>query len=82
MVAIRDEAGGMSPMRQVEVPLSIPRKQVLNAMGQYYVYNLTLNMKPGLQHVAVAVRDDIGTTTSYLSRTVAVGSAAAAASGH
>jgi VWFA-related protein len=79
MVAIRDEAGGTSPMRQVEVPLSIPRKQVLNAMGQYYVYNLTLNMKPGLQHVAVTVRDEVGATTSYLSRPVAVGPPGAAA---
>jgi hypothetical protein len=78
LVAIRDEAGGTSPVRQVEVPLSIPRKEVLNAMGQYYVYNLTLNMKPGLQHVAVAVRDDLGNTTSYLSQVVTAGGAAAA----
>jgi VWFA-related protein len=79
MVVIRDQDGGTSPVRQVEVPLSIPRKEVLNAMGQYYVYNLTLNMKPGIQSVAVAVRDDIGATTSYLSRTVTAGSAATAA---
>jgi len=77
MVVVRDEQGGMSALRQVEVPLRISRKEVLNAMGQYYVYNLTLNLKPGLQHVALAVRDDIGTTTSYLSRTVTAG-----ASGH
>jgi VWFA-related protein len=79
LVAIRDEAGGASPMRQLEVPLSIQRKDVLNAMGQYYVYNLTLNMKPGVQHVAVAVRDDVGATTSYLSRTVTAGNVASAA---
>jgi VWFA-related protein len=79
LVAIRDEEGGTSPVHQVEVPLNIPRREVLNAMGQYYVYNLTLNMKPGLQHVAVAVRDDLGATTSYLSRPVAVGAPGTAA---
>ncbi len=77
LVAVRDEAGGTSPVRQVEVPLDIPRKEVLNAMGQYYVYTLTLKLKPGLQHVAVAVRDEVATTTSYLSRPVQVGAAAA-----
>ncbi|HEY2291885.1 MAG TPA: VWA domain-containing protein [Thermoanaerobaculia bacterium] len=76
LVAVRDEAGEMTPVRQVEVPLNIPRKEVLNAMGQYYVYTLTLKLKPGLQHVAVAVRDEIATTTSYLSRPVQVGAAA------
>ena len=75
MIVVRDEQGGVSALRQVEVPLRIPRKEVLNAMGQYYVYTLTLNLKPGLQHVALAVRDDTGATTSYLSRAVTVGPA-------
>jgi VWFA-related protein len=79
MVATRDEAGGASSVRQVEVPLNIPRKEVLNAMGQYYVYTLTLHMKPGEQHVAVAVHDEVAATTSYLTRPVAVGAAVAAA---
>ncbi|HTG32734.1 MAG TPA: VWA domain-containing protein [Thermoanaerobaculia bacterium] len=77
LVATRDAAGGTSPMRQVEVPLNIPRKEVLNALGQYYIYTLTLKMKPGVQHVAVAVRDEIAATTSYLSRPVTVGAAEA-----
>ena len=77
LVAVRDGAGGSSPVRQVEVPLNIPRKEVLNALGQYYIYTLTLQMKPGLQHVAVAVRDEVATTTSYLSRPVTVNATAA-----
>jgi VWFA-related protein len=79
VVAVRDDAGGLSPLRQVEVPLNIPRKEVLNALGQYYLYTLTLKMKPGAQHFAVAVRDELGATTSYLSRPVTVGAAVAAA---
>jgi VWFA-related protein len=77
LVAVRDEVGS-APVRQVEVPLNIPRKEVLSALGQYYVYTLTLKLRPGLQHVAVAVRDDIATTTSYLSRPVNVNATASA----
>jgi VWFA-related protein len=79
VVAVRDDAGGLSPLRQVEVPLNIPRKEVLNALGQYYLYTLTLKMKPGAQHFAVAVHDELGATTSYLSRPITVGAAVAAA---
>lgn len=70
--------GANSPVRQVHVPLRIPRKEVLRAMGQYYVYNLTLNMKPGEHRLAIAVRDEIAATTSYLSRALSVGASAEA----
>lgn len=80
LVATRDDAGGISPVRQVEVPLQIPRKEVLNALGQYYIYTLTLKMKPGAQHVAVAVRDELAAATSYLSRPVVIAATATAAS--
>jgi VWFA-related protein len=79
LFAVRDEQGGTSAVRQVEVPVKIPRKDVLNALGQYYVYTLTLNLKPGPQRVAVAVRDDVAASTSYLSRPVVVGTPGAAA---
>jgi VWFA-related protein len=72
-VATHTPDGGSSPLRQVAVPIRIPRKQVLNAMGQYYLYTLSLQLKPGAQQVAVAVRDEIGATTSYLSRSLEVG---------
>ena len=52
-------------------------KEVLNALGQYYVYTLTLKMKPGQQQVAVAVRDELAATTSYLGRPVTVAATAA-----
>ncbi|HEV8580823.1 MAG TPA: VWA domain-containing protein [Thermoanaerobaculia bacterium] len=78
LVATGDDQGGISPVRQVEVPIEFPRKQVLNAMGKYYLYNLTLKMRSGEQRVAIAVRDEIGATTSYLSRPVTVGATAAA----
>jgi VWFA-related protein len=82
LVATRDDEGGTSPVRQVEVPLDIPRKEVLNAMGQYYLYTLTLKMKAGSQHVAVAVRDELAATSSFLSRPLTVGPRQASVSAH
>ncbi|HSK78705.1 MAG TPA: VWA domain-containing protein [Thermoanaerobaculia bacterium] len=76
-VATRGEKG-MTPIRQLEVPFEIPREQVMFAMGQYYGYTLSLQMTPGEQQVAVAVRDETTTTTSYLSRAVNVGAVATA----
>ncbi len=78
LVATRDGEGRSSPVRQVAVPLQIPRKNVLTAMGQFYLYTLTLQLPPGEQRVAVAVRDELAATTSYLSRGVSVGTVAAA----
>ncbi|HSS49773.1 MAG TPA: VWA domain-containing protein, partial [Thermoanaerobaculia bacterium] len=72
LVASRSEDGRSAPVRQVSVPIKIPRQQVLNALGQYYVYTLTLQLPPGNHRVAVGVRDEIATTTSFLSREVAV----------
>jgi VWFA-related protein len=79
LVATGDDDGRSSPVRQIPVPLQIPRKEVLTAMGKFYVYILTLQLKPGEQRIAVAVRDDLGATTSYLSRAVTVGTQAASA---
>ncbi len=73
LVATRDGDGRSSPVRQISVPLQIPRKNVLTAMGQFYVYTLTLQLPAGEQHVAVAVRDELAATTSYLTRAVSVG---------
>ena len=73
LVAVRSADGASTPLRQVEVPIRVPRQQVLTAMGQYYLYELTLHLKPGEQRVAVAVRDEAAATASFLTRTLQVG---------
>ncbi|HYX25126.1 MAG TPA: VWA domain-containing protein [Thermoanaerobaculia bacterium] len=78
LVATRGADGRSAPVRQVAVPIRIPRKDVLNALGQFYLYTLTLQLPPGTHQVALAVRDEIAASTSYLSRAVTVGAAAAA----
>ncbi|MEA2601407.1 MAG: hypothetical protein QOF89_2399 [Acidobacteriota bacterium] len=79
LLATRSADGRMTPVRQLPVPIRIPRKEVLTALGQFYVYTLTLQLAPGEQRVAVAVRDEVAATTSYLSRAVTVGIPQAAA---
>jgi len=73
LVAVRDAQGGSSPVRQIEVPIRIPHDQAITALGQFYLYELRLSLKAGAQQVAVAVRDETTTTTSYLARSVQVG---------
>lgn len=73
LVSTRDDKGGVSPIRQIQVPLEIPEQQILYAMGQFYEYDLILVLPAGEQHVAIAVRDEGTTTTSVLSRTLTVG---------
>jgi VWFA-related protein len=73
LVATDDRDGKRPPIRQVQVPISIPREKALTALGQYYVYEVKLTLEPGEQHVAVAVRDEATAATSFLSRTVQVG---------
>ena len=79
LVAARGADGRTSPVRQVPVPIHIPHKDVLTALGQFYVYTLTIQLPPGEQWVAVGVRDEVSANTSYLSRAVIVGTQAASA---
>jgi VWFA-related protein len=75
LVSTRDEHGGVSPIRQIEVPLRIPEAQILYAMGQFYEYELSLILPRGEQQVAITVRDEATATASVLSRTLTVGTA-------
>jgi VWFA-related protein len=75
LVATHGAAGGGSPVRQVEIPIRIPRMQALTALGQSYLYEVKLTLQPGAQRIAVAVRDEATASTSYLARSVQVGAA-------
>jgi VWFA-related protein len=67
LVVTRTADGGTSAMKQVPVPIKIPRREVLHAMGEHYLYTLTLSLPAGEQTLAVAVRDELAATTTYLS---------------
>lgn len=73
LVATRGPRGEASHLRQVEIPLKIQRDKALVALGQSYLYELTLTMPEGGQRVAVAVLDEGTSLTSFLARDVQVG---------
>jgi VWFA-related protein len=75
LLAVGDGDGRQSPVRQVQVPISVPREKALTALGQYYLYAVTLTLKPGEQHVAIAVRDEATATTSFIARNLSMGPA-------
>jgi VWFA-related protein len=71
-VATGGTSGKDSRIRQVEIPIRVPREQTLIAMGKYYQYEVTMTLSAGEQKVAVTVRDEGSALTSYLVRTVQV----------
>ena len=73
LLVVTSRAGGEpSPVRQVEVPVTVPREKVLIAYGQYFLYDLTLRLPPGQQRVAVAVRDELSSLASFLAQDIEV----------
>jgi VWFA-related protein len=81
LVATQSGKGETSKVRQVLVPVHVPKDKALIAFGQFYVYELALTMAPGEQRVAVAVRDEGTALTSFLARGVRVGSSEGAVRG-
>ncbi|HJX27025.1 MAG TPA: VWA domain-containing protein, partial [Thermoanaerobaculia bacterium] len=73
LVATQSAKGETSKVRQVQVPISVPKDKALVALGQSFVYELALQMQPGEQRVAVAIRDEGTALTSFLARGVRVG---------
>jgi VWFA-related protein len=73
LVATQSGEGATSKVRQVQVPVKVPKEKALVAFGQDYVYELTLTLGSGEQRVAVAVRDEGTAQTSFLARGLHVG---------
>ncbi|HKH48417.1 MAG TPA: VWA domain-containing protein [Thermoanaerobaculia bacterium] len=78
LVATQTAGGDTSRVRQVEIPIRIPRDKALVALGKNFQYELTLTMTAGDQRIAVAVQDTGTAQTSYLARSVQVGQEAPA----
>lgn len=72
-IAAMDDQGGTSDVQQVQLPISIPAAEVAGAMGKHYAYAVSLLMRRGDQKVAVGVRDDVAGESSFVSRTLRVG---------
>jgi VWFA-related protein len=81
LVATQGAGGETSKVRQIEVPVQIPRDKALIALGQHFEYQLTLTMSAGNQRVAVAIQDAATSQASYLARSVHVGGSEGAVRG-
>lgn len=74
-VAVMDSDGDMSPVQQQPpVTLTIPKSEMQLAQGKHYTYALVLALRPGFSRVAVSLRDEISNSTSYVRRTISIGS--------
>ncbi|MEA2559094.1 MAG: hypothetical protein QOH06_598 [Acidobacteriota bacterium] len=72
-IAAMDDKGGVSDVQQVQLPISIPAADLQGAMGKHYAYSVNLLMRRGDQKVAVGVRDDVAGESSFVARTLRVG---------
>jgi VWFA-related protein len=72
-VAAIDSKGDTSEVAQTPVPISIPKDRLAETQDKYYVYTLSLLMRAGEQRVAVGVRDEVASASSFISRNIRVG---------
>jgi VWFA-related protein len=72
-IAALDSEGGTSDVQQTPVPINVAKADLESAKNKYFLYSVTLLMRPGEQRVAVGVRDDVGALASFISRGLRVG---------
>lgn len=68
MYAIQDSDGKASDVRVGVLPIDIPDEQMKEASGMEAAYQVVLAMGPSANRIAVAVRDDVGRTTSSVKK--------------
>jgi VWFA-related protein len=79
VVAAGGSGGESTGLRQVEVPVRVPRQEALTAFGQSYAYEVRLELGGGEHTLAFAVRDELAGTASFLRRKVDIEAPVAAA---
>ncbi len=68
-----DEEGRMADLQEVPLEIKIPVDEIAIAVERPYVFTVSLEMRGGSHRLAIGVRDEIGATESFVSRTVNVG---------
>ncbi len=72
-VVARDDRGGLSKPQRIELPITIPNDQILQAMSGAAAYPFELEMNRGRKTVAVGVRDQLGRSEATVTVDVVVG---------
>lgn len=65
-VTVQDPSGGSTPVRQSSVPVRV----AVNGPQQEFTYEIEMTMRPGQSDLGVALRDEIGGETSYVSESL------------
>ena len=72
--AVMNAEGEVSPVQQLEaVTVRIPEEEIEVARGRYYTYETQLLMRKGTSKVAVSIHDELADESSFVHRTVSVG---------
>jgi VWFA-related protein len=71
-IAAADTEGGMSPVQNTPLPLTIPTADLEEARRKGWGYDVSLLMRPGQHRVSVGVRDELGGVSSYVTGSVFV----------
>ncbi len=72
-VAAMDADGGIADVQEIGVPIHIPADRIEAARGQDFRYQTQLLMRGGGHRVAVGVRDELGSGSSFVSEGLLVG---------
>lgn len=78
-VTAQDSNGGATPVRQSSVPVRVPvRAGAAGSQGEF-TYEIEMVMRKGQNDLGVAVRDELGGETSYVSQRLQLGTTGRAA---
>ncbi len=80
-VQAQDSNGDLSPVSQERIEFPIPADDLERAQKLFYTWTLPLRMAPGDQKLSVGVRDELAGVTSFVSRTLRIGSGVARGGG-
>ena len=69
-----DDEERISEVTDLELPIRIPADRFAEVKEMFYPYETSLLMRGGPHQLAVGLRDELGSTTSYVTRTFYVGS--------
>lgn len=72
--------GSTTPVRQTKlVTVEVPEAEAAAGSQRAYIHEIAIPLKPGYYALGVGIRDELGTTTSYLRREITIGPGEAAA---
>ena len=73
VIARDQKSGGVSPFREIDLPIKVPNGRILEALTHVATYPLQLEMRKGPKRISVGVRDRLANVDSTVNLDVIVG---------